>query len=67
MNEATIIVLMDASGDYVVGKDDDAAKEAWENDIGGHWHRRVELTVRIEVPEPIEIEVPAGAVSIKAK
>jgi len=40
--EVTLVVLVDANGDYAVGKDADAAREAYANDVGDmdSWPRR---------------------------
>ncbi len=66
-----LVLIVDGSGDYAVGKDFDAAKEAYENEIqelsaceGGF--RVLRLTVGVPLPEVVELTGDAPEVSGKA-
>jgi hypothetical protein len=60
-----VFIVIDAAGDYAVGKDADAAREAYENDVGSlcdaDGFRVVKLVVRVPLPEVVELagEAPA--------
>lgn len=64
MVEVELWACVDASGDYGVGKDEEAACQAYEDDIGGTAPRRlVKLTVKVPAPAVVELtgEAPADA------
>jgi hypothetical protein len=49
-------VVVDAPGDHAVGADEDAALEAYEENVGGHRPRRVvKVTLRVPLPRPREL------------
>jgi len=54
-----LFVLVDAAGDYAVGKDEASAREAYENDIGAlsdaDGFRLVKVTVNVPLPEVVEL------------
>jgi hypothetical protein len=54
------VLIVDANGDYAVGKDFDAAKEAYENDVGElasceGGFRVVRVVVAVPLPEVVEL------------
>ena len=65
-----LVLLVDANGDYAVGKDFDAAKDNYESDVqelsaceGGF--RVVRMTVGVPLPEVVELAGDAPEVSGK--
>jgi hypothetical protein len=55
-----LVLIVDANGDYAAGKDFDAAKEVYENDVGElqaseGGFRVVRLTVGVPLPEAVEL------------
>jgi hypothetical protein len=55
-----LVLIVDADGDYGVGKDFDAAKENYENDIGelascDGGFRVVRVAVGVALPEVVEL------------
>jgi hypothetical protein len=54
-----LFVLVDAAGDYAVGKDEAAAREAYENEIqalsDADGFRLVKVTVNVPLPEVVEL------------
>lgn len=72
MHELEIWIVVDEGGDYAVGKDQDAACEAFDQEIGGTTPRRqVKVTLKVPAPVAIELtgEVPAeptgGTLTVK--
>lgn len=64
MVEVEVWACVDGAGDYGIGKTDEDAQQAYEDDIGGNAPRRlVKLTVKVPAPAVIELtgEVPAEA------
>jgi hypothetical protein len=61
-HEIEVWVCVGDDGSYSVGVDEDTANDAWDNDQGGHYARRIKLTVKVDVPAPLEatIVVPAN-------
>ena len=63
--ECEIYVVIDQSGDYAVGNSADAAREKYEEDIGGlnecEGFRIVRMKVNVPLPEVVELTgtVPA--------
>lgn len=56
MHDVEVWVVVDADGDYAVGKDEDEATSAFEENVGGSGGRRcVRITVRVPLPKPIEL------------
>ncbi|MFO0823028.1 MAG: hypothetical protein U0792_07895 [Gemmataceae bacterium] len=56
--EVEVWVVVDEDGDYAVGKDSEAASEAFEADIGSSAERglrRVKVTVKVPLPKPLEV------------
>lgn len=69
-----VVILIDANGDYAVGKCNDTAVEAYEADIGSigdsGGYRLVNLTVKAALPAPVELAamIPAdGSASVVLK
>lgn len=56
-----VVVVVSEDGDYVVAKDDDAAQELFDDEVGGYCRRTVRLTVKVPLPAVIEMagEAPA--------
>jgi hypothetical protein len=53
-----IFLVVDADGSYEVGPDQDAAQEAFDNNIGGNGPRRViKITAKLTPPQAIEAEI----------
>jgi hypothetical protein len=55
-----LVLIVDANGDYAVGKDFDGAKEQYENDVGElsaceGGFRVVRVTVGVPLPEVVEL------------
>lgn len=60
--EIECFILIDAAGDYAVGKDDESACEAFDEQIGGNGARRmVKVKLVMPLPRPVELAgvVPA--------
>jgi hypothetical protein len=59
-----LVLLIDANGDYAVGKCQDTAAEAYEQDVGAlsesGGFRIVNLTVKATLPESVELEGVIG-------
>lgn len=64
MESFDVFVLIDAAGDYVVGKDEAAAREAYEAEIQNlsdcDGFRLVKVTVKAALPAVVELEVEAA-------
>jgi hypothetical protein len=62
----SLVLLVDANGEYAVGKDSESAIEAYENDIGSLGEsggfRLLNLEVKAPLPEQVELTgtVPAA-------
>lgn len=52
MLEVKVWVVVDAGGDYGVGRDEDTALSSYDDDIGGTGTRRM-IRVVLQVPEPV--------------
>lgn len=67
MTQVELWVCIDAVGDYGIGKDEDAAKEQYEQDIGdlsdasGFRCYQLNLSVPLPVPVVLSATVPADA------
>lgn len=68
-HEITITVLIDEDGNYAVGADDDAAKEAWEGVSDNYPSRMLHIELQVEVPAPtvLTATVPAQAGAVEMK
>ena len=66
--KVTLTILVDREGNVIVHTDADEARSAWENDIGGFFHRELTIDLDIEVPAPTKITatVPAHAGNVAA-
>lgn len=73
MHELEVWIVVDEGGDYALGKDQEGACQAFEDEIGGDQPRR-QVCVKLKVPAPkvIELtgEVPAepegGSLTVNA-
>lgn len=63
MHEIEVWVLVDASGDYGVGRVEEDAYTSYNDDIDGELagSRMVKLTLKIELPDPLTIEATLPA------
>jgi hypothetical protein len=54
--EVELWACVDSDGDYAVGKDEDATRDAYDSEIGGTAARRlVRVTVSVPLPAPVEL------------
>ena len=72
-HEVEVWVVVDADGDYAIGRDAESANTAFDEDIGRgeNCTRMVKVTLKIPAPRPVELvgEVPAesneGTLTVK--
>jgi hypothetical protein len=63
MAEIEIWIAMNETGDYEVGRDEDAAIERWDENCGGIARRLVQLRVTMSAPDvpSVDVSVPDDA------
>lgn len=64
--EIEVWIVVDESGDYAIGKDEDEACERYTDDIGGgdnYSKRRIKVSIQVPKPKVLELTgtVPAEA------
>lgn len=58
IHEIEVWVLVDANGDYGVGRDEDGAKDNYDSEIDNSLigSRMVKMTLKVEMPDAVELE-----------
>ena len=54
--EVKIVLMVDEDGDYVVGQDEDEARELYDKEIGSDRARHfIHLSIRVPLPRAIQV------------